>query len=155
MASVEFTVNRSPVGRPEQVTGQLTGIAEAFLGASLEAAEGAIAELSEEVLGIAKDYVPVDEGTLQASGTYAMESSPTEVESFIGFGAGAARGYAAYIHETPDKMFGAETQVRRARQGRGYKFLERAGQEIAATAEERVAESIRARIGGRPNGDPS
>ena len=118
------------------------------LRADLQAGQGALIEVGEEMVGLAKEYTPVDDGTLRASADEVgiNEESGTDWAGVsFGFG-GAAASYAVAIHEYPDATFSAVTQARRAQMGTGWKFLQRAMEELSDQVEERLAEGISARL---------
>lgn len=74
-----------------EVVNNLQAIAAEFP----EKAEKGLGEWAEYVLGEAVNLVPIEEGTLQNSGTTAVSGDTAAV----GFGLGAAAPYAARQHE--------------------------------------------------------
>lgn len=84
---------------------------------------------AERVMTTSKrDHVPVDDGTLRASGfVNPPERSGKDISISMGYG-GAAEAYAVSVHETPSKhdppsWRGVDVQFHPA--GRGPKYLER------------------------------
>lgn len=63
------------------------------------AAALAVGDWAEYVLGEAVQQVPIEEATLQNSGTTAVD--PDTLTGYVGFGRGAAAPYAIRQHEVP------------------------------------------------------
>lgn len=121
--------------------------------APLAVAEGLNAH-AEAVMTESKTVVPVDTGTLRASGFVAppVIAGP-EVSVTLGYG-GAAAAYALPVHENPRSGHtgGVSPQGRKYRhwaQVGGWKYLEGPLNESAQAMPEAVADAVRRRVDGR------
>ncbi len=101
-----------------------------------EAAADAIAEVAEQWLEEGNRMVPIEEGTLQNSGTTEVDRS--NLQAAVGWGAGGSSDYAVIQHENTSFQHDA---------GRSAKWGEIAGRKIAATAGQDIATAIKARVG--------
>lgn len=64
------------------------------------AIEKGVAEVGQRIIGDAMELVPVDTGTLRATGTSTVERTKRAVSVVVGFG-GPAAWYALAVHENP------------------------------------------------------
>lgn len=101
-----------------------------------EAAADAITEVVEQWLEEGNRMVPIEEGTLQNSGTTEVDRD--NLQAAVGWGLGASSDYAVIQHE--DTSFQHDA-------GRSAKWGEIAGRQIAQTAGQDIADSIKARLG--------
>lgn len=97
----------------------------------------AVRQEAEEIMQTSKDeYVPVDEGDLQASGRVDVEHDVDGVRATLSYGGGKLDGRALAIHEHPSKHSppswsrirakgGQFRKVRFSPDGRGPKYLEK------------------------------
>lgn len=116
------------------------------------AAAAAVLEEAERIMGDSKaNYVPVDLGTLRASGSVAAPVLTARGASVtLGYG-GAASAYALAVHEhlsgySPPSWVAAEASgnpVTFSPSGHGPKYLERPLLAAARGAAERLARSMR------------
>jgi hypothetical protein len=122
----------------------------------MDAAEGAVTEIGNEVITDAKEtYVPVDSGNLRASG-YVDDPvrTPDTIELVMGFG-GAAASYALAIHEHPSAISppswlakeGRGEQIQWSKPGTGPKYLQTPFFERAGRIPGDLAAGIRGRLG--------
>lgn len=102
---------------------------EKALKAKRQAAERALADEAELILGEAIRIVPIEEGVLQDSGRTAVSG----LTAAIGFGAGAAAPYAVRQHE--------DTTLRHDA-GRQAKYLEQPLMAARATALRNIAKKM-------------
>src|SRR5690349_18292599 len=109
----------------------------AYTGAAKDAAGDALFELVEAWGEAGNRTVPIEEGILQNSMTTAVDRAA--LTAAVGWGAGAARAYAVRQHE--------DTTLRHD-PGRGPKWGELAGRDIAAMAGDYIADKIRTQAGG-------
>lgn len=80
---------------------QLQAALRAIQQGAVMAAQGALHQFAEEVIGDSKEnYVPVRTGTLRASGFVEDQMEPQAAQVVLGFG-GAASDYAIPVHENP------------------------------------------------------
>lgn len=101
-----------------------------------EAAADALAETVEQWLEEGNRLVPIEEGTLQNSGTTEVDRA--NLQAAVGWGAGGSSDYAVIQHE--------DTSLRHDN-GRFAKWGEISGRRIAQTAGQDIAASIKARLG--------
>lgn len=101
-----------------------------------DAAADAIGETVEQWLEEGNRMVPIEEGTLQNSGTTAVDRA--NMQAAVGWGAGASSDYAVIQHEDMSL---------RHDDGRSAKWGEIAGRRIAETAGATIAASIKAKLG--------
>lgn len=109
----------------------LRGLTQAAQRMQHGAARG-VGEWGEHVLGEAVRIVPIEEGTLQNSGTVAQTADGHTAA--VGFGSGAAAPYAVKQHEDLSLHHDA---------GRQAKYLEQPLQASKATGMRIVAQAIR------------
>lgn len=107
------------------------GIARATASIRAAALAG-LSDWAEYVLGEAVQQVPIEEGTLQNSGTTAVDEDTGT--AYVGFGRGAAAPYAVIQHEVP----------MRHDPGRKDHYLSDPAAQSAEVAGEIVARRIRA-----------
>lgn len=112
------------------------------VGVSVEAAsEGALAEIAENIVGDAKEIVPIDLGALKSSGhVLAPERRGNDVTCAMGFG-GQSADYAEIVHENLSPSVQWQTP------GTGPKYLEKPFLAATATFTARIAAHLRARVG--------
>ena len=101
-----------------------------------EAAADAITEVIEQWLEEGTRLVPIEEGTLQNSGTTEVDRD--NLRAAVGWGAGGSRDYAVIQHEDTSLAHDA---------GRSAKWGEIAGRKVAQTAGRDIAATIKMRVG--------
>lgn len=131
----------------EGLAGKLDGLS----GKVGHAVARALSGEAEDIMAESKERVPVDLGTLRASGhVQAPQVSGSMVSVTLGYG-GPAAPYALAVHENPrsGKTGGVSPSGRKyktwAKVG-GYKFLESAADEAARGIGERVAAEVKAAL---------
>jgi bacteriophage HK97-gp10 putative tail-component len=130
---------------------EMTGVAELQrlireLGPrAVQAAESALYQEAETILAASKELVPVDTGTLRASGHVTLpERSGDVITVLIGYG-GPAAPYAVHVHENLGAHHAQPTQA---------KYLEQPALEAVSGMDGRMAETVRQALEGGAHGRP-
>jgi len=117
----------------------LGGIRARMEAAAKEMREGAadgLEEWAEYVLQQSSQLVPIEEGTLQNSGT--VEVDRADLKAAVGYGNGGARDYAVRQHEDLSLRHDS---------GRSGKYLERPAMQSRAVGEQIIGDAIKRRLG--------
>lgn len=109
---------------------------EAAAKAMREGAADGLEEWAEYVLQESSQLVPIEEGTLQNSGT--VEVDRETLQAAVGYGHGGAADYAIVQHERLDLRHDS---------GRSAKYLERPAMQSRAVGEQIIGDAIRRRLG--------
>jgi len=109
---------------------------EAAAEAMREGAADGLEEWAEYVLQQSSQLVPIEEGTLQNSGT--VEVDREALRAAVGYGNGGASDYVVTQHERLDYKHDS---------GRSAKFLERPAMQSRAVGEQIIGDAIKRRLG--------
>ena len=109
---------------------------EAAAKAMREGAADGLEEWAEFVLQESSQLVPIEEGTLQNSGT--VEVDRENLKAAVGYGNGGASDYAVVQHEDLSLRHDS---------GRTGKYLERPAMQSRAVGEQIIGDAIKRRLG--------